>query len=98
MGGSEDTEETERPDTWISEPGSAAGARRLQPGEWVGSYRLLRLLGEGSMGQVYLAEHRRLGRRVAIKLLRPEHASSREHVRRFFQEARAVNAINHEHI
>ncbi|HOX44316.1 MAG TPA: protein kinase [Myxococcota bacterium] len=64
----------------------------------LGSYRLLKILGEGGMGRVYLAEHTRLGRRVALKTLRSEYASNPSAVRRFFREARAVNQIRHENI
>ncbi len=67
-------------------------------GSVLGSYRLLELLGEGGMGRVYLAEHTKLGRKVAIKLLRSEYARNPNAVKRFFTEARAVNQINHEHI
>ncbi len=70
----------------------AWAARRFGPYEPIG------LLGEGSMGQVFLARHTLLGRQVALKVMRPEHARSRELVARFFQEARAVNEIDHEHI
>jgi serine/threonine-protein kinase len=67
-------------------------------GTVMGSYRVLQLLGEGGMGQVYLAEHTRLHRQVALKMLRPELAKSADTVRRFFSEARAVNRIQHENI
>jgi eukaryotic-like serine/threonine-protein kinase len=67
-------------------------------GAVLGSYRIVRLLGEGGMGQVFEAEHTLLGRRVALKLLRPEYAVKRDAVRRFFQEARAVNTIGHKNI
>jgi serine/threonine-protein kinase len=50
------------------------------------------------MGRVYLAEHVRLGRKVALKMLLPELSSSAAVVRRFFAEARAVNEISHENI
>ncbi|MGC4120356.1 MAG: serine/threonine-protein kinase [Myxococcales bacterium] len=64
----------------------------------LGSYELLQLLGEGSMGRVFQARHTRLGRKVAIKILRPEHTRDRSVVQRFLQEARTVNQINHENI
>ncbi|MFN7134537.1 MAG: protein kinase domain-containing protein, partial [Myxococcales bacterium] len=67
-------------------------------GEVLGNYELVRLLGEGSMGRVFLARHVALGRQVALKVLKPEHARSRELVERFFQEARTVNRMNHAHI
>jgi len=67
-------------------------------GREFGNYRLLQLLGEGGMGWIYLAHHLRIGRRVAIKMLRPELACDPVAVRRFFAEARAVNRIDHENI
>ena len=70
----------------------------VQEGAVLGNYQLERLLGEGSMGRVFQARHVRLGRQVALKVLRPEHARDSSFVQRFFQEARTVNQINHEHI
>ncbi len=70
----------------------------MQVGDRLGPYRLDRVVGEGSMGRVYRAVHETLGRRVAIKMLRPEHAANGAVVARFFDEARAVNRINHDHI
>jgi tRNA A-37 threonylcarbamoyl transferase component Bud32 len=67
-------------------------------GRELGDYRLMQLIGEGGMGWVYLARHSRIGRRVAIKMLRPELANDPVAVRRFFEEARAVNRIQHENI
>jgi serine/threonine protein kinase len=64
----------------------------------MGSYRLLQQIGEGGMGRVFVAEHVRLGRKVALKLLRPEFSGNPEAVKRFFDEARAVNCISHENI
>ena len=78
---------------------SQAGLRAVPgPGTELGSYRILELLGSGGMGQVFLAEHIKLGRRVALKLLLPQFASNAEVIGRFFHEARAVNQINHAHI
>ena len=64
----------------------------------LGPWALEKLLGEGAMGQVFLAEHALLGRQAAIKVLRPEQYQREDLIQRFFQEARAVNQINHEHI
>jgi serine/threonine protein kinase len=69
-----------------------------QVGDVVGNFELTQLLGEGSMGRVFQARHTRLGRQVALKVLRPEHVRTPDLVQRFFQEARTVNQINHEHI
>ena len=73
------------------------GPRAGRLGHVMGSYRLLRVLGEGGVGTVYEAEHVRLGRKVALKLLHPD-VLTRELVLRFFNEARAVNSIRHPHI
>ena len=62
-------------------------------GETLGSYRVVRLIGRGGMGSVYLAIQPNIGSRVAIKALSPEASESRELVERFFAEARAVNLI-----
>ena len=63
-----------------------------------GKYSIVRELGAGGMGKVYEAQHVRIGRRVAIKLLRPEFASHPEIIRRFENEARAAGSLEHENI
>jgi serine/threonine-protein kinase len=67
-------------------------------GRTIGNYIVKKKIGEGGMGAVYVAEHPRIGRRVAIKSLHAEHAKNPETVTRFFNEARAANAIRNEHI
>jgi serine/threonine-protein kinase len=64
----------------------------------LGSYRLLERLGEGGMGAVYRAVHRKLGREVAIKVLQKDLTSDRGIINRFFHEARAANTIRHENV
>src|SRR3954469_23404027 len=64
-------------------------------GETFGNYRVSELIGEGGMGVVYLAEHPGIGRRAAIKILRPGLTDNAELTKRFFNEARAANAIRH---
>lgn len=64
----------------------------------IGPYALLREIGTGGMGQVYLAQHQQIGSRVAIKVLNEECARNREAVERFFAEAKVVNVIAHENI
>jgi serine/threonine-protein kinase len=61
-------------------------------------YRLVKKLGEGGMGEVYVAEHVHIEKRVALKLLRPEVLSNQEAVTRFKQEARSASSIGHENI
>ena len=67
-------------------------------GQVMGSYRVLEVLGKGGMGFVYRAEHVKLGREVALKLLRSDYARRRDAVARFIQEARTVNRIRHRNI
>jgi len=64
-------------------------------GTSVGSFTILRKLGEGGMGAVYLAAHRRLDRLAAVKMLLPELSTNEDVVRRFFTEARATSLIDH---
>ena len=61
----------------------------------IGPYRIVRLLGEGGMGEVYEAVNDSIERRVAIKVLHPQYARNPEVTVRFFNEARAVNRIEH---
>jgi eukaryotic-like serine/threonine-protein kinase len=65
----------------------------------IGKYRLLEGLGSGGMSQVFLAQHRTMGHRVAIKLL-PESLAKREPatIAQFFREARAAASLNHPNI
>jgi len=67
----------------------------LQSRRNFGNYQVVRLIGEGAFGEVYLAENQHLERRAAIKVLRPVLALDKELVRRFFNEARAASAIRH---
>jgi eukaryotic-like serine/threonine-protein kinase len=63
-----------------------------------GTYRILRWLADGGMGRVYEAQHIRLERRLAVKVLHETFAKSAEGVARFEREARAAGAIRSEHI
>jgi serine/threonine protein kinase/tetratricopeptide (TPR) repeat protein len=70
----------------------------LAAGTRVGRYEIRSQLGAGGMGEVYLALDRRLRRKVALKILPAEMASSPERMRRFEQEATAAAALNHPNI
>ena len=61
----------------------------------IGPYQVVRKLGEGGMGAVYEAVQDPIGRRVAIKILHPKYAQDPSICARFFNEARAVNLIDH---
>jgi serine/threonine protein kinase len=73
-------------------------------GQHIGRYHLVRLLGSGGMGEVYLAEDAAIQRQIAIKVMRAEaspypHASSTQEAARLFQrEARAIALLDHPHI
>jgi serine/threonine protein kinase len=67
-------------------------------GRTVGSYVILDRLGSGGMGEVYLAQHRRLDRRAAIKVLLPGLSRNAAVIARFFNEARALSRIQHDGI
>lgn len=64
-------------------------------GETFGNYRLVRQLGSGTMGTVFLGEHERIARRAAVKILAPELAVAPDLLGRFFEEARATSLIQH---
>jgi serine/threonine protein kinase/Tol biopolymer transport system component len=67
-------------------------------GQLVGHYRVLEKIGAGGMGEVFRARDERLGRDVALKLIRPASSNNPDHLRRFEQEARAAAALNHPNI
>src|SRR5258707_4532770 len=64
----------------------------------ISRYRILEKLGAGGMGEVFLAEDMKLGRKVALKLLDQELTQNRDRLSRFDQEAYAASALNHPNI
>jgi len=70
----------------------------LQTGQLFGNYHIVRLIGEGGFGEVYLAENPLIDRRAAVKVLHPALTLDTGLVRRFLNEARAVGAIRHPNI
>ncbi len=67
-------------------------------GKTLNRYRIVDRLGKGGMGEVWIAEDTRLGRRVALKMLPPAFTANRERLARFEQEARTVAALSHPNI
>jgi serine/threonine protein kinase/Tol biopolymer transport system component len=95
----------EQPDSLIESPAAdlaaellAGSGAALPAGEIVGPYKIVSLLGEGGMGEVYLAQDTRLGRQVALKLLPTYLSGDNDRLRRFGQEARAASALNHPNV
>src|SRR5208283_1776599 len=70
----------------------------LKPGDKLGSFQIIALIGKGGMGEVYRARDPRLKRDVAIKTLPSGFAADRERIARFEREARAASALNHPNI
>src|SRR5713101_538482 len=70
----------------------------ISPGTRLGHYQIRSKLGEGGMGEVYLAQDTQLDRKVALKILPPDLAANQDRMRRFVQEAKAAAALNHPNI
>jgi serine/threonine-protein kinase len=97
----------ERPAAFMQHSAMELAARALasepdrrEPAEYsgtIGSYEILRILGAGGMGDVYLARDNRLGRNVALKVLRPDLADP-DWIAAFRQEALAASSLNHPNI
>jgi eukaryotic-like serine/threonine-protein kinase len=71
---------------------------RLSVGQQISYYKITRWVGQGGMGEVYLAHDTELDRKIALKLLPVDFASDKNRVRRFQQEARAASALNHPNV
>ncbi len=70
----------------------------LNNGEAFAGYVIQRLLGSGGMGEVYLAQHPRLPRQDALKILSTASTADREFRARFIREAELASALRHPHI
>src|SRR5213593_3836202 len=70
----------------------------IASGTKLGRYEIRAKIGEGGMGEVYLAEDTRLHRKVALKILPVDLAADKDRMRRFEQEATAAAALNHPNI
>lgn len=71
---------------------------KLESGTRFGDYEVISPIGTGGMGEVYRAKDLKLGRDVAVKVLRHEFSSDRERLSRFEREARSASALNHPNI
>jgi eukaryotic-like serine/threonine-protein kinase len=93
-------EDVTQPVTPTSIPGSTvpAGPGAEMTGQTIGEFHIIRTLGHGGMGAVYLAEQQSLKRKVALKFLRPEMAANPIALSRFRREAEAVARLTHANI
>src|SRR5262252_4566882 len=88
----------ERPAIEVDAAVLANQLAEAKAGESIGPYQILKPIGSGGMGEVYLAIDTRTDRKVALKLLPNDLSTNRDRVQRFQQEARAVLALNHPNI
>jgi eukaryotic-like serine/threonine-protein kinase len=95
----------EKEGSFIDEPAYYAAAEllineksELPSGYSIGNYEVLSFISRGGMGEVYLAQDKRLSRKVALKLLPDAFTKDNDRLRRFEQEARAASALNHPNI
>ena len=95
----------EKEGSFIDEPAYYAAAEllanersELPTGDTIGNYEVLSFISRGGMGEVYLAQDKRLSRKVALKLLPSAFTKDNDRLRRFEQEARAASALNHPNI
>ena len=91
----------ERADDFMEEPAFEAVTEQLHTlnqGQVLGHYEIVRRLGEGGMGVVYLGRDTTLDRLVAIKVLNKKFERNEDNVRRFIREAKAASALNHPNI
>ncbi|HEU4768459.1 MAG TPA: protein kinase [Pyrinomonadaceae bacterium] len=98
-------ESHEKEGSFIDEPAYFAAAKMLvnEPSELpsgfsIGNYEILSFISRGGMGEVYLAQDKRLNRKVALKLLPDTFTKDNDRLQRFEQEARAASALNHPNI
>jgi serine/threonine protein kinase/Tol biopolymer transport system component len=77
---------------------AAQAERTLRPEDEISHYRIVSPLAKGGMGEVYLAQDRKLERRVALKILPPDLVKSEDRVRRFGLEAKSASSLNHPNI
>ena len=75
-----------------------ADGPELKEGDFLNHYQIIRKIGTGGMGEVYLAEDRKLERQVAIKILNATFDAGESNLKRFFQEAKAASGLNHPNI
>ncbi len=75
-----------------------AETRKLETGKCFGHYEIIEQIGAGGMGEVYLAQDKKLDRQVAVKILSEKFSRDESNLQRFVSEAKAASALNHPNI
>jgi len=75
-----------------------AETKNLEAGKCFGHYEIVRQIGAGGMGEVYLAQDKKLDRKVAVKILNEKFSRDESNLQRFTQEAKSASGLNHPHI
>jgi serine/threonine protein kinase len=88
----------ERPAVALAAESLAGSRSESLIGQAIGHYQVVREIGSGGMGEVYLAQDAKLGRRVALKLLPTYLSKDEDRLRRFEREAHAASALNHPNV
>ncbi len=88
----------ERPAVALAAESLAGSRSESLIGQAIGHYQVIREIGRGGMGEVYLVQDHRLGRSVALKLLPSLFTKDEDRLRRFEQEARTASALNHPNV
>ncbi len=71
---------------------------KIKDGQTIAHYEIIRQIGAGGMGEVYLAEDKKLDRKVAIKILNEKFGQQQSNLNRFVREAKAASSLNHPNI
>ncbi len=75
-----------------------ASENKLETGKCFGHYEIIKQIGVGGMGEVYLAEDKKLDRKVAVKILNKKFSRDESNLNRFIREAKAASGLNHPNI
>lgn len=72
--------------------------KKLRNGDFIKHYQIIKRIGKGGMGEVFLAQDTKLGRKVAVKILSNYFGDNQENLKRFMREAKTASSLNHPNI